>query len=316
MIVFGVVPSRRLGRSLGINNIPPKICSYSCVYCQLGNTPKTYVDRQAFYKPEQVFREVSKKLADLSGDRVDYFTFVPDGEPTLDVNLGKTIELLKPFGIKIAVLTNGSLFFNKNVREDIANIHLVSLKIDAVSEKIWRRINRPHKLLKLNSILEGMLNFADEFKGEIITETMFIKGVNDKMEEIERIKNFLVELNPSRAYIAIPIRPPAEGWVKPADEQTVNLAYQVFSEALGRNKIEFLIGEEGNAFFLSGNIEEDLLSITSVHPMREDTVVELLRKAETDQKILEKLIREGKLIKLKYGKHNFYMRKILNRSLM
>ena len=314
MIVFGGVPSRRLGRSLGINNIPPKICSYSCVYCQLGNTPQMRIDRQNFYEPEQIFSEVSKKLGELSEEKIDYLTFVPDGEPTLDVNLGKTIELLKSLGIKIAVLTNGSLIFKEDVREDLVKADLVSFKVDSINENAWRKTDRPHGLLKLNNILEGMLEFANKFNGEIITETMLINGINDKKEEIEQIKNFLVKLKPKKAYIAIPTRPPAEDWVKAAYEQTVNITYQMFSEALGKNKTVLLIGEEENTFSFSGNIKDDLLSITSVHPMREDAVKELLRKAETDQETVEKLIRDGKLIKIRYGEHNFYMRKIPSRT--
>ncbi len=180
MIVFGVVPSRRLGWSLGINNIPPKICSYSCVYCQLGRTPQMHLIRQAFFEPEQIFRDVKKKLHGLK-EKVDYLTFVPDGEPTLDVNLGKIIELLKTFGTKIAVLTNGSLISNRAVREDLAKADLVSLKVDAINENIWRRIDRPHGLLKLNQILEGILDFADIFNGKIITSARAMIVVLNKL---------------------------------------------------------------------------------------------------------------------------------------
>ena len=119
--VFGPVPSRRLGRSLGINNIPPKICSYSCVYCQLGRSLKMTSQRRAFYAPEALFAEVEQKLAALqrSHELVDYLTIVPDGEPTLDLNLGKLIKLLKTLGIRIAVITNASLLDDPGVREDL-----------------------------------------------------------------------------------------------------------------------------------------------------------------------------------------------------
>ncbi|MCK4471545.1 MAG: radical SAM protein, partial [Anaerolineae bacterium] len=117
MIAFGPVPSRRLGRSLGINNIPPKICTYSCVYCQLGRTIKMQIKRHAFYEPEKVLQDVHDKVEKVreTGERIDYLTFVPDGEPTLDVNLGREIELLRPLGIKIAVISNGSLIGREDV---------------------------------------------------------------------------------------------------------------------------------------------------------------------------------------------------------
>jgi len=99
--VFGPVPSRRLGRSLGINNIPPKICSYSCVYCQLGRTLRMEIERRAFYEPEELIRAVRERVEELreGGERIDYLTFVPDGEPTLDSNLGEEIAALKDLGI-------------------------------------------------------------------------------------------------------------------------------------------------------------------------------------------------------------------------
>ena len=120
MITFGPVPSRRLGRSLGINNIPPKICTYSCVYCQLGRTIKMQADRRAFYETEKVFQDVKNKVekAKGKGETIDYLTFVPDGEPTLDINLGREIELLRPLGIKVAVISNSSLIWREDVIAD------------------------------------------------------------------------------------------------------------------------------------------------------------------------------------------------------
>ncbi|RKZ00434.1 MAG: radical SAM protein, partial [Candidatus Hydrothermota bacterium] len=119
MIAFGPVPSRRLGRSLGVNNIPVKICTYSCVYCQIGRTLKIQVDREEFYSPDEVFGEVKEKVEDIrkKGEALDYITFVPDGEPTLDLNLGKEILLVKSLGFKVAVITNSSLID----REDVAS---------------------------------------------------------------------------------------------------------------------------------------------------------------------------------------------------
>ena len=117
-IVFGPIPSRRLGRSLGINNIPPKQCSYSCVYCQVGLTTHLSINRKEYYSPSNIFSEVKNRLDALknNNERIDYLSFVPDGEPTLDINLQKTISLLQGFGIEIAVFTNSSLMFNEEIR--------------------------------------------------------------------------------------------------------------------------------------------------------------------------------------------------------
>ena len=314
MKVYGPVPSRRLGQSLGINNIPPKICTYSCVYCQLGRTIDLQCERRRFYDPEVIFKDTERQIrkARDRDERVDYLTIVPDGEPTLDVNLGREIGLLKSLGIKIAVIENASLLWREEVRNELGEADWVSLKVDAVTEETWRRVNRPHGALKHDTVLEGMKDFADTFKGELATETMMIQGLNDSVEEVEKISDFLAELRPSKAYIAIPTRPPAEEWVRPADEQALNRAYQIFDGKL--DHVEHLIGYEGNAFAFTGNVEEDLLSITSVHPMREEGVAELLSKAGSDWSIIEKLLGERRLIELEYRGNKFYMRKLLSRE--
>ncbi len=310
MIVFGPIPSRRLGRSLGINNIPPKACTYSCVYCQLGRTSKMLVERSEFYKPGVLLEEVGKKIEKVreSGESIDYLTFVPDGEPTLDIHLGQEIELLKSYGIKIAVITNASLIWLADVREDLMKADWVSLKVDSTTEDVWRRINRPHRTLELASILNGMLDFAKAYHGELVTETMLVKGVNTDAKNIQGIVNFLAQLKPDKAYITIPIRPPAENWVQPPEEEEIIRAYQIFSKSM--NHVEYLIGYEGNAFAFTGNVEEDLLSITAVHPMREEAVRKLLEKAKADWSIVHKLVTQGQLIKKEYGGKIFYMRKI------
>ena len=315
MIAFGPVPSRRLGKSLGVNNIPDKVCTYACVYCQIGRTLRMEIERRPFYDPELIFREVSEKVNEALERReeIDYITFVPDGEPTLDANLGREIDLLKGLGIKLAALTNASLIWREDVREDLLKLDFVSLKVDAVSEAPWRKIDRPHKSLSLERILEGMLEFRKEFRGKLVTETMLIDNV-DYGDEFERIAEFLKELKPDTAYIAVPTRPPAEPWVRPAREEVINRAFQAFSKALGEDRVEYLIGYEGNAFTFTGNVEEDLLSITAVHPMREDAVREFLRKANADWSIIEKLIRENKLIELEYEGKKFYMRRLKSRE--
>jgi len=314
-LAFGPVPSRRLGRSLGVNNIPPKTCSYSCVYCQLGRTSNMLVDRQAFYKPEQILMQVERKInkATLRGERIDYITFVPDGEPTLDVNLDRETSLLKHVGIPVAVITNASLLWREEVREELLAADFVSLKVDVVSHDLWRRINRPHKDLKLDKILNGVKEFARSFEGILVSETMLIDGVNYE-DELERIANFLGSLvKLDRAYIAIPTRPPTETWVKPAKEETLNAAFQKFSKHLGSDKVEFLIGYEGNAFAFTGNVKEDLLSIMAVHPMREEAIAELLKKANVSWQIIDELLRNGELVRLEYERNKYYMRKLIKK---
>ena len=310
MRVFGPVPSRRLGSSLGINNIPPKVCTYSCIYCQIGKTITLQCERQLFYEPDDLAREVKEKVNEIKkrDTAIDYLSFVPDGEPTLDRNLGNIVERIRPLHIKIAIITNGSLINRKDVRDDLQKVDLVSLKLDAVTRKTWLRTDRPYKSLDLKEILDGMLEFKTIFKGEIITETMLLQGVNDSYEETKKIADFLKLLKPTKSYISIPTRPPAVKGILPASGEALNMAYQIFTQNV--DNVEYIIGYEGNEFGFSGNVEEDLLGITSVHPMREEAVREYLKKAGADWHVITDLIQRGSLVELEYQGKNFYMRKL------
>jgi wyosine [tRNA(Phe)-imidazoG37] synthetase (radical SAM superfamily) len=313
MIAFGPVPSRRLGRSLGINNIPPKVCTYSCVYCQVGKTSRMQVDRTPFYDPREIYKDVRKKIAKAlkKGESVEYLTFVPDGEPTLDVNLGNEIELLKSLGLKIAVITNGALVWRKDVREELAKADWVSYKIDSISEKVWRQINRPQRMLKPEAIWAGMLEFADGYSGTLVTETMLVKGINDSAESFRKIAQFLNHLQPAKAYLAVPTRPPAEKWVRPPEGDVMNEAFQIFNEK--PFPVEYLIGYEGNAFAFTGDVQKDLLSITAVHPMREQAVSAFLEKAGKDWSIIRRMIASNSIVQTAYGGEKFYLRNFLKK---
>ena len=310
MIAFGPVPSRRLGRSLGINNIPPKMCTYSCVYCQLGRTLTMRNRRYGFYPPEVILSVTQHKVeaSEKAGESIDYLTFVPDGEPTLDIRLDREIDLLRSLGIKIAVITNASLIWREDVSEALNKADWVSLKIDATRENLWRKIDRPHRTLSLAAILDGMQKFAKLYRGKLATETMLVKGLNDSSINIGEVTEFIARLEPFRAYLSVPIRPPAEKWVQPPDEKTLNAAFQTMREKI--DSVEYLVGYEGNAFALSGNAEQDLLSITAVHPMREDAVEEFLSRAGAGWSFVDQLIRKKELIETEYKGHRFYMRKL------
>ncbi len=307
-IVFGPVPSRRLGRSLGINNIPPKTCSYGCVYCQVGTTLRLIAQREEFYLCNDLVTAVTSAVADLrkTGDRVDYLTFVSDGEPTLDTNLGREIAALKPLEIPIAVISNTSLIRRQDVRRELAAADWVSLKFDTVDPVVWRRLNRPHRSLDLSRIMEGARKFVGEFPGVLTTETMLVRGINDDVAELEALATFLGELSPRVAYLSVPTRPPARESVRAPEEDSIAAAFRIFSRRLGT--VEYLIGYEGNAFSATGDVERDLLSITSVHPMREEAVGALLSKNGAEWSVVQELMRSGKLVSTDYDGQRFYLR--------
>lgn len=305
---FGPVPSRRLGRSLGINNIPPKICSYSCVYCQVGRTLELQVDRRTFFPPGEVVARVASKVDRLRelGEPVDYLTIVSDGEPTLDENLGRVLRELKPLAIKTAVITNGSLVAREDVRADLSGADWVSLKVDAVHERIWRRLNRPHRDLDLRRIMRGMREFSREFRGELVTETMLVRGFNEEEEHLRDLASFLADLGPDKAYLAIPIRPPVLATVRPPEETVVNRSFQIVKERL--RSVEYLIGYEGNAFASTGNAGDDLLAITAVHPMKREAVEDLLARTGSDWAEVDGLLARGLIVATRYHGEVFYVR--------
>ena len=311
-LVFGPVPSRRLGRSLGVNNIPPKHCSYSCIYCQVGKTAHLEVERREFYPPEDLVREIEEALSRLRGG-LDYVTFVPDGEPTLDRNLGKTIRMLKSrLDVRVAVITNASLLHLPDVRADLGEADLVSVKVDAVTERVWRLVNRPHPAISNNLRLDGIIRFSEEFSGTLISETMLVSGFNDSAQEFELIGDFLARLNLHKAYIAVPIRPPAERFVRPPSEETLIEAHEILTSILGENKVELLMGYEGPQFSASGDPVESLLATTSVHPMRLDYAESYLRRYGLDpREVLSRLQGDGHIAIVEYLGRQFVVRRTL-----
>jgi wyosine [tRNA(Phe)-imidazoG37] synthetase (radical SAM superfamily) len=243
-----------------------------------------------------------------AGGRIDYLTLVPDGEPTLDIHLGKIINMLRPLNIKIAVISNSSLLWQEDVRTELALSDFVSLKMDSVDEDTWRRVNRPNPQLFLPDILEGALAFSKAFKGTLVTETMLVRGINDHEASLKATAEYLKRLNSAVAYIAIPTRPPSEKWAQSPDEKALNLAYQIYS---GRGiKTEYLTGFSEEAFSATGDVVQNLLNITAVHPMRESEALDFLKQGNADGKKLEELVTQEKLVRVIHEGRPFYVRKL------
>jgi len=310
MIAFGPVPSRRLGRSLGINNIPPKSCSYSCIYCQVGPTPCQEIEPRTFFNPGVIVQAVTAQVeaARAKDEPVDYLTFVPDGEPTLDINLGTTIDLLRPLGISIAVISNASLLWKDSVIQILNKADWVSLKVDTVDENTWRTINQPHPELKLPTVLQGIQHFADNYQGMLCTETMLVAGINDNPQSLEGVAEFLSTIQPHTAYLAAPIRPPARNNVQIASESVFVSAYETLHAKL--KNVQYLIGYEGDTFAATGDPKRDLLAITAVHPMREEAVKQFLATANLEWSFVDNLIRKNELTEVSFSGRRFYIRKM------
>ncbi|MFA5083234.1 MAG: radical SAM protein [Hydrogenophilaceae bacterium] len=309
-LTFGPVPSRRLGRSLGINNIPAKHCSYSCLYCQVGTTHGQEIAPRPFHAPAEIRRQVAHRLAAIGrqGERVDYLTFVPDGEPTLDANLGAAIDGLRDLGPRIAVISNASLIWRPEVRAALACADWVSLKVDSVGEAAWRAINRPHRDLRLAAILDGIRSFVQAFSGTLVSETMLVAGVNDGEADMDALGRYLAAAGIRRAYLAIPHRPPAVAGVRGPDEAGLTRAYHTLSRH--GPEVELLTGYEGDAFTLAGALANELLAITAVHPLRQSALDALLAKAGADMAVVDRLLENGRLKRVRHGGETYYARRL------
>lgn len=306
MISFGPVPSRRLGKSLGINNIPgDKICTYACIYCQVGATRHYTLERQSFYSPEEIFSAVKEYLGKLQLIP-DYLTFVPNGEPTLDIHLDESISLLKQIGIPIAVITNASLLGDAAVRDALSLADWVSVKVDANEEAAWKKINRPHPRLTFEGFKEGLLAFASAYRGFLATETLMVEGVNDGAVLLQQNASLIATINPATAYISIPTRPPAMKSVKKPDEAAINRAYQIYTDA-GLHS-EMLLGFEGSDTGITGDAREDILNMSAVHPIREETMSEILRQNHAESSLPDQLIREKEIREVVYQDKKFWIR--------
>jgi wyosine [tRNA(Phe)-imidazoG37] synthetase (radical SAM superfamily) len=216
--IYGPVPSRRLGYSLGVDILPFKICSLDCIYCQLGSTRRKTVQRKKYFDIDTVLAQIKNAVA--SGQRIDYITFSGSGEPTLNVFIGKLIrEIKKITSIPVAVLTNGTLLMHRSVRHALSAADLVVPSLDAASQDIFERINRPHKSLKIRQIIRGLVQFRQEFKGRIWLEILFVKGVNDSPGHLEKLKKAISQIKPDKIHLNTVVRPPAEKSARPLSSQ-------------------------------------------------------------------------------------------------
>jgi wyosine [tRNA(Phe)-imidazoG37] synthetase (radical SAM superfamily) len=265
--------------------------------------------RRQFYEPETILNEVRKKLqqSDAVSAQVDYLTLVPDGEPTLDINLEALLQNLSNLGLNIAVISNASLIWDPEVRRALRIADWVSLKVDTVNEDTWHRIDRPHGKLSLSSILKGIRTFAEEYEGKLVTETMMVQNLNDKPGEMHAIGKFLERIEPGCAYISMPTRPPAENWVRAPSEDSLNMAYNILADHI--DEVAYLIDYEGDEFTQTDNLESDLLGILSVHPMRDTAVLKFLSEAGKSESILDELILKRVLKQTEYNGQIFYVRR-------
>jgi wyosine [tRNA(Phe)-imidazoG37] synthetase (radical SAM superfamily) len=273
--VFGPVPSRRLGQSLGIDTIPLKTCNWNCVYCQLGRTVPLTNERREYFPCDEILAEVEQALAAHKPGEIDWVTFVGSGEPTLHIGLGRLIRKVKKLTtLPVAVITNGALLYLPEVREELAAADAVLPTLDAGNAKLYRKINRPHPDITFERLVDGLIAFRKEYLGVLWVEVMLVRGLNDTEEALREIATVLERVRPDEVHINLPTRPPVETWVEPPDEEGLMRALAILGDVA-----HVVHPVEGN-FDLSGseNVVDAIVSIITRHPMREDELRRALEK--------------------------------------
>ncbi len=214
--IFGPVPSRRLGRSLGVDLVPLKTCSYDCVYCQLGRTTCKTAERKEWVPLDEVVLEVEDGLS----TRPDYVTLSGSGEPTLYSRIGEVIERIKSTtNVPLAVLTNGSLLWQENVRRQLLGADLVIPSLDAGSESIFHRVNRPHEDVSFEKLMYGLITFRNEFRGEYWLEVLLIADITATHAEVGRLAHCVDRIRPGRVHLNTVTRPPVESFALSVSQQ-------------------------------------------------------------------------------------------------
>lgn len=272
--LYGPVPSRRLGASLGIDLIPKKVCSYDCIYCQIGKTTNHTLKRKAYFPTEAIKKELADFLGDPdNGNRVDILTFSGSGEPTLHAGIGELIRFLKTItSIPVAVITNGSLLWDPQVREDLLAADRVVPSLDAVTPEAFEAVNRPAEGITVAKMIDGLKTFREEYEGELWVEVLLCEGVNDAEADIAALKEVLDDIGPDKVQLNTVVRPPSEATARPLSEERLN-------------QIKDFLGEKAEVIAAF-----DASKISAYHKATEEEILNLLRRRpETAQKMSQSL---------------------------
>lgn len=299
--VYGPVPSRRLGQSLGIDPIPFKTCNWNCVYCQLGRTQPLTTERGAFIPSEEILADVRVALAQHPPGTIDWVTFVGSGEPTLHVDLGaliRQVQRLTP--LPVAVITNGSLLHLVEVRDDLLAADAVLPSVDAGSERLYRKLNRPPTSLSFAQFVGGLVAFRRQYTGKLWVEVMLVAGANDTPEALGDLAALLREIAPDQVHLSLPNRPPAEPWVRPADADGLMRATAILGD------VAHVVHPAEGAFDLSGfdDVADAVVAVCTRHPMRDEELAATLPRwtPQALDQALAALARDGRIQRVeRYG---------------
>lgn len=300
--VYGPVPSRRLGYSLGVDLLPFKTCSLDCVYCQLGSIGRTTCTRELFFEKETVLEQIKSVVN--AGRVIDTITFSGSGEPTLSTLIGELIRDIKSFTeIPVTVLTNSTLLTREDVRDELLAADRIVPSLDAVTQDVFEKVNRPHPSLKINEIIKGLKAFRSAFKGEIWLEVMLVKGVNDSLSHIFRLRDVIAELQPDRVQLNTVVRPPAE-----ADAQPLSRSELEEVQAVIGNLCEIVADFRRPAIpGVSDRLREAILAMVGRRPVTlEDMMASLESHRDELLKYLDMLVDEKTIKRVRHKNKIYY----------
>lgn len=289
--LFGPVPSRRLGISLGVDLVPHKTCSLNCIYCECGKTTNLTIDRKEYVPTETVLTELKAFLS--PNPKLDYITFSGSGEPTLHSGIGQIARFIKENfpGYKIALLSNGTLFYQPGLIEEVQNIDLILPSLDAASDLIFKKLNRPFHELKIEKIIDGLIQLRENFTGQIWLEVFIVPGLNDTDDEIAQLKSTIQRINPDRVQLNTLDRPGTVAWVKPATKNSL----EMIAKKLNRNtEIIANFQKRDQVASYSADVESTILQTIKRRPSTVDDLSTTLGLHPNEiNKYIETLLRQN-----------------------
>lgn len=303
--VYGPIPSRRLGRSLGIDPIPFKTCNWNCVYCQLGRTTNVATERSEFIPAETILDDLRTTLEALGPEAIDWISFVGSGEPTLHSRLGYMIRQAATFTTTpVAVITNGSLLHLPEVRDDLMSADAVLPSLDAGSDALYRTINRAPHGVPFERIVDGLRAFAAGYKGRLWVEVMLVAGMNDTEDALNDLATVLRYIGPDEVHVTLPTRPPAEEWVTPSEQEGLMRATAILGESAR------LVHPSEGSMDLGGydDAAEAVLGVIARHPMRQEELARALEGWDRQDlaDALEALASSGRAAVVNRHGHQFW----------